>query len=64
MTPNNLEMLINSVVIYVSRVAETGAHLAHCASELQHKVGLIDLIMEKNWGKEEKSRRKMEKSEG
>ena len=28
------------------------------------KVGLIDLIMEKNWGKEEKSRRKMEKSEG
>ena len=28
------------------------------------KVGLIDLIMEKNWGKEEKSRRKMKKSEG
>ena len=28
------------------------------------KIGLIDLIMEKNWGKEEKSRRKIEKSEG
>ena len=28
------------------------------------KVGLKDLIIEKNWGKEKKSRRKMEKSEG
>ena len=28
------------------------------------KIRLIDLIMEKNWGKEENSGRKMEKSEG
>ena len=47
-----------------TRVAETGAHLAHCALELWHKSRTYRFDNGKKLGNEEKSRRKMEKSEG
>ena len=40
--------------IFQSRVTETGAHLAHSASELKLKSRTYRLDHEKNWGNEVK----------
>ena len=57
--------VIVEVQVYMGSGWQKQGHTWHIVPRnYSTKVGLIDLIMEKNWGNEEKSRRKIEKSGG